>query len=383
MNRLQPAGTIVVAALSARLMAQASARDGFDVVALDLFGDADTRAAASRWMSLGDPASLAIDDSRALAALRELAGYGRVSGWVAGSGFEGRPGLLAEAAALLPLVGSPARAVRRVRDPAEFFGFLSSVGIYHPPVRLGALARTLPEDGKPWLVKDATGCGGWQVRHATPGDLAGLAGHHYLQQEACGVPMSATFIANGHEAVILGFNELTVRRFGTRPFVFCGAVGPVRLAAVAASQALEAVRALTAEFELRGLGSLDFMLEGDRVAVLEVNPRPPASMALYGDGLMAAHVQASLHGVLPAPRAWPDRVEGTEIVFARHGGRIDEAMARRLSAWPDAHDLPRAGTQLEAGDPLCSLSASGADAHSVRAALRHACETLLDTLETA
>jgi predicted ATP-grasp superfamily ATP-dependent carboligase len=106
-------------------------------------------------------------------------------------------------------------------------------------------------------------------------------------------------------------------------------------------------------------------------------------MALYGDGLMAAHVQASLHGVLPAPRAWPDRVEGTEIVFARHGGRIDEAMACRLSAWPDAHDLPRAGTQLEAGDPLCSLSAGGADAHSVRAALRHACETLLDTLETA
>lgn len=381
MNRAHPAGTIAVAALSARLMAEASARDGFDVVALDLFGDADTREASSHWMSLGEPATLAIDDARTLAALRELARRGDVSGWVAGSGFEGRPGLLAEAAELLPLVGTSASAVCRVRDPAEFFDFLASNGIHYPPVRLGTLARTLPDDGTRWLVKDATGCGGWQVWRATPRRLADMPAHHYLQQEAPGVPMSATFIANGRTAVILGFNELTVRRFGPRPFVFCGAVGPVTLPAPAAARALAAVRALTAGFELRGLCSLDFMRDGDQIAVLEVNPRPPASMALYGEGLMAAHVQACLHDELPAPRAWPGRVEGTEIVFARHSGLVDDAMARRLSAWPGSHDLPRAGTRLDAGDPLCSLSASGADSDAVRAALHQAREALLDTLE--
>jgi predicted ATP-grasp superfamily ATP-dependent carboligase len=381
LNRAQPAGTIAVAALSARLMAEASARDGFDVVALDLFGDADTREASSHWMSLGEPATLAIDETRTLTALRDLARRGDVSGWVAGSGFEGRPGLLAEASALLPLVGTAASAVCRVRDPAQFFDFLASRGTHYPPVRLGALARTLPDDGTRWLVKDAMGCGGWQVRRATPQRVAEMTAHHYLQQEAPGVPMSATFVANGRSAVILGFNEMTVRRFGTRPFVFCGAVGPVTLAERAASCAADAVCALTAEFELRGLCSLDFMLDGDEIAVLEVNPRPPASMALYGDGLMAAHVQACLHDTLPPPRALPDHVEGTEIVFARHGGLIDDAMARRLSAWTGSHDLPRAGTRFDAGDPLCSLSASGADGDAVRAALHQACEALLDTLE--
>ena len=382
MNPAHPAGTIAVAALSARMMAEASARDGFDVVALDLFGDADTREAASQWMSLGEPASLTIDDERTLSALRQLAKRGDVSGWVAGSGFESRPGLLAEAAALLPLVGTSAAAVCRVRDPVQFFGFLAPQGIHYPPVRLGALARTLPDDGTQWLVKDALGCGGWHVWRATPRRVAEMPAHHYLQQQAPGVPMSATFVANGHQAVILGFNELTVRHFGTRPFVFCGAVGPVTLPARAASRALAAVRALTAEFELRGLCSLDFMLDADEIAVLEVNPRPPASMALYGDGLMAAHVEACLHDALPAPRAEPDHVEGTEIVFARHDGLIDDTAARRLSTWPHAHDLPRAGTRLEAGDPLCSLSASGADAVEVRAALQQAREALLDTLET-
>lgn len=375
-------GVIAVAALSARLMAEAAVRDGFDVVALDLFGDADTRAAASQWIGLGEPASLEIDDALTLAALRELAQRGEVSGWVAGSGFEGRPRLLAEGAQLLPLIGTAVSAVCRVRDPALFFDHLASQGIRHPPVRLGALARTLPDDGARWLVKDAFGCGGWQVRRATPELLADLPAQHYLQQQAPGVPMSATFVANGRQAVILGFNELTVRRFGTRPFVFCGVVGPVALDPLAASRVQAAVRALTSAFELRGLCSLDFMRDGDEIAVLEVNPRPPASLALYGDGVMAAHVQACLHGVLPAPPAKRAQVGGTEIVFARHGGLVDAALAQRLAARPDTHDLPCAGTRFAAGDPLCSLSARGPDADAVRAALHQAREALLDTLET-
>ena len=40
-------------------------------------------------------------------------------------------------------------------------------------------------------------------------------------------------------------------------------------------------RLLAAVFRLRGLGSLDFLLDGDTVEVLELNPRPPASLALY------------------------------------------------------------------------------------------------------
>jgi len=373
---------IAVAALSARMMAEAAVRDGFDVVALDLFGDADTRRAASHWMSLGEPATLAIDDACTLSALRELARRGDVGGWVAGSGFEGRPRLLAEAAQLLPLLGTPVSAVCRVRDPGLFFGFLASQGIAHPAVRLGALSRTLPDDGTRWLAKDALGSGGWHVSRATPQRVADMPAQHYLQQEAPGVPMSATFVANGRRAVLLGFNEITVRRFGARPFVFCGVVGPVALGGRAAARALAAVDALTAGFELRGLCSLDFMRDGDDIAALEVNPRPPASLALYGDGVMAAHLKACRDGELPQPRVGPQRVEGIEIVFARHAGRVDDALARRLAAWPGAHDLPCAGTRHAAGDPLCSLGRSGADADAVRAALHQAREALLDTLDT-
>jgi predicted ATP-grasp superfamily ATP-dependent carboligase len=153
-----------------------------------------------------------------------------------------------------------------------------------------------------------------------------LDGHHYFQRELPGTPCSATFVANGTDAAVIGFNQMIVRRFGAWPFVFCGALGPVRLDPQVTAEVTAVVRALASEFSLRGLGSLDFMLDGESFGVLELNPRPPASIALYGRehfpaaprGVLAAHVRACIEGELPC---WPAHagnhlVRGIEIVYA-------------------------------------------------------------------
>ncbi len=272
--------------------------------------------------------------------------------------------------------------MRRVRDPATFFDFLDAHGIDHPPVRM-----TAPADAAGWLVKDAHACGGWHIRHAAlqPGasPVEALPSQHYFQREVPGTPMSATFIGNGNDARVLGFNRLIVRRLGTRPFVFCGVVGPVPLPDGVAARLTAAVRAIAAAFSLRGLGSLDFMLDGEAFAVLEVNPRPPASMALYGSrhfragphgaprAAMAAHVAACLKDELPqrAAQRGNDSVQGTEIVYAPRPLRIDELAARRLAERTDCHDLPSSAMHFACGDPICSVSAAGADAERVQALL--------------
>ncbi len=387
---------LAVAATSARMLAEAARDDGFGVVALDLFGDADTRRASSEWVGVGRTDTLRIDAELLLSALAALARRGGVVGWIAGAGFEGRPELLERGAALLPLIGTPAAAVRRVRDPQTFFGFLDAQGIAHPPVRTAP-----PAVAADWLAKDAHGCGGWHIRRATlpRPDAPPEPAHRYFQREAPGTPMSATFVANGSDARVLGFNQLIVRRFGARPYVFCGAVGPLPLPDDVPRRVTAAVRALAAEFALQGLGSLDFMLDGEAFGVLEVNPRPPASMALYGQrfapevaqqaprGLVAAHVSACLQGKLP-PRTPPggsdaggDAVRGTEIVFAPRPMQLDELAARRLAAHDACHDLPAGAVRFDAGDPICSVSASGATAEQVRALLARGREAVLLSLE--
>lgn len=367
-------------------MAEAAASDGFKVVALDLFGDTDTRRAASRWLPIGAPGSLQIDAVSVMAALRTLAQEGvdgePVLGWIAGSGFEGEPDLIEEGAAVLPLIGTAPAAVRRLRDPAAFFGFLSAHVMPFPQVLLQP-----PEDPAGWLMKDAHGCGGWHVRHAPWSMDEPPSPHHYFQREMAGLPMSATFIANGRDVHVLGFNEQSVRRFGTRPYVFCGAVGPVPLADELASRLTDIARALTVEFDLRGLCSLDFMRDGDTLGVLEINPRPPASMSLYRwpegtPGVMQAHLRACLHGELPSTPLPAQDIEGIEIVFARQAIELDAPAADRLAAWPGLRDVPAAGQRFDIDDPVCTLTASGTSAEQVRARLNEGRERLLQSLET-
>jgi predicted ATP-grasp superfamily ATP-dependent carboligase len=373
---------LAVAALSARALAEAVRRGGDEVIALDLFGDQDTLAASLQWLPIGDPARMRIEPARVLSALASLAERGDVSGWVVGGGFDGHAPLLEEGAALLPLIGTAPTDIERVRDPAAFFGALDRLGVAHPEVRW-----TPPEDRAGWLLKDARGSGGWHIHRGTHQTLAQVPPHHYFQREVRGSPMSATFIANGHGASVLGFNELIVHSLGGRPFVYAGVVGPVPMAGAAAAALGQALDELTAEFSLRGLGSLDFMWDGEVARVLEVNPRAPASLSLYDErvegGVMRAHVRACLHEESPRLIAPPSTgsVAGQQIAFARRALKIDPGVAARLASRPDVHDRPRGNIMLTEGDPVCTLSARGADASQVRARLHAAREDLLDELE--
>ncbi|MDY0748802.1 ATP-grasp domain-containing protein [Paucibacter sp. R3-3] len=334
---------IAVAGLSARLMAEAAARAGHEVVALDLFGDLDTRAAAVEWHGIGEPAELRIDGARLLDALQ---GSG-AQAWIAGSGFEAQPALLARAAALCPLLGTAPEDAARIREPALFFGLLTACDIEHP--RWGV---EVPRDGRPWLRKNAWACGGTHVERVAAGARQ-PSPHHYFQQEVAGPAMSATFEADGRCATVLGVNEMIL---APGSFAFRGVIGPVPVPPALTRKIDGIVQRLTESFRLRGPCSLDFIRTGEAsLSALEVNARPPASMALY-----------------PAN----GEVRGLETVFARRAGEITRSLAK-----PGVHDVPQPGTRYAAGDPVCSVSAAGPDAAAVRAKLAAAREALLDSLE--
>ena len=372
---------IAVAALSARWLAEAAAREGFEVIALDLFGDIDTRRAASQWRSIGSAATLRIEPSLLLDALADVARRGDVLGWLPGGGLEGDADLLARGAALLPLLGTAPEDVRRVRDPRIFFDVLDAHRIAHPPV---GFDRPAARDG--WLVKDMAGCGGWHI--ASAGSTSAMADRAwppsaYFQREVRGMPMSATFIANGRDAVVLGCNRMLMQRIDAHPFVFAGVIGPVPLDAPLAQRIDSAVRQLAAVFALRGVCSLDFMLDGEEFLALEINPRAPASMALYGErgGTVAAHVRACLHHELPTRVPDAAFVHGHRFVFAQAALHLGEAAAQQLGAWPGCHDLPAAGTTFARNDPVCSVSAQGANADEVEHRLAQQRDALLAALE--
>jgi len=295
--------------------------------------------------------------------------------------------LLSAAAAVLPLLGCSAEATAAVRDPQRFFSALDAYGMPHP-----AVAFRRPVDLNGWLSKDARACGGWHVRGARPDDADPPPPGRYWQRREPGQPMSMTLLAagrgQGQRAVVLGINAQTVRSVLGHPHVFAGVVGPVNLPGRLPTALLGMAERLVAHFDLTGLCGLDFLWHGDQIALLEINPRPPASAALYGlgGGLVNAHLAACLTGRLPqgadlaALRG--GLPTGLRHVFTHQPLALTDAHLARLAAHPDVHDRPAHPGPLAAGEPLCTLTARGDDVPAVVAALDRAATQLLNELET-
>jgi predicted ATP-grasp superfamily ATP-dependent carboligase len=352
-------GTVVVAGLSARPLAESARAAGWQAIALDLFGDADTRRASLRWHRIGDPQACVIDPALLRHALHRAAREPGIVGWVAGSGFERIPEALDLRIPGLPFWGMPSEAVQRVRDPATFFAALDRLGLAHPEV-----AFEPPRSDEDWLVKSAAGSGGWHIHRAGEG-VAGPGA--YWQRVQTGEPMSALFLADGSQARVVALNRLIVRPLGQLPYVYAGAIGPIRDDALA-QRIEQALVVLVPAFGLRGLASLDFIARGGSAWLLEINPRPSASMALHDrawpGGLLRAHVRA-VQGDLPAgPPAHGEGVGGCLTVFAGRSCRLGLALAAELAQSAHCHDLPVPGSWFGRGDPVCTVStvASRADA---------------------
>jgi predicted ATP-grasp superfamily ATP-dependent carboligase len=257
----------------------------------------------------------------------------------------------------------------------DLFG-LDRLGLAHPPVRFAP-----PGEAAGWLAKRAGGSGGWHIRAAD--QTHERHADTYYQRTQAGTPMSALVLADGRRAMLVALNRLLVHRHGTHPHVYCGAIGPV------ADPALQvrveyALERLVPAFELRGLASLDFVADAGVPWMLEINPRPSASMVLHTqawpDGLLHAHVSA-VRGRLPSSRpVHGAQVRGNRIVYADRACRIDIALADRLARCGHVHDVPAAEIRLQPGDPVCTVSAEGADPRSVGQALEARCAQVLDRL---
>lgn len=357
--------TVAVAGLSVRYLAEAAAQAGWRVIALDVFGDRDTRRPADAWYPIGRPGECAIDPLLLARGLADAATAGAVA-WVGGGGTEAEAALLDAGAAALPRLGMDTAAVEQLRSPKLFFATLDGLGLRHPEVAWQTPAR--PAD---WLLKRAGGSGGWHIR---PAGLHGpVPADGYFQRRLAGAAMSALCLADGREARLVALNRQTVRAMSASlPCVFAGVTGPVDEPALQ-SRVEAALQRLVPAFGLRGLLSLDFIAVDGEPWWLEVNPRPSSSMQLYADawpgGLLRAHAEA-LQGRLPVTA--PKRLagwRGVETLFAPQACRIDAALVVAFAADPALHDLPAEGTHFEAGQPVCSVSASAPDAASLALSL--------------
>jgi len=325
------------------MLADLARRD--DVIAFDLFGDLDLRAARV----VKRPSLTALVD----AAMEEAPGE-----VVYGASFENHPRLVERLAERHTLRGNPAATLRAVRDPFRLGAALGDLP--YPRTTVAA-----PSSGR-WLRKPLRGGGGIRVREWRGGALpAGT----FLQERIDGVPCSAAAVGDGTDAVVLGLTEQLVgeRAFGVRGFRWCGNLVPPRVP-VPRDQAQAICARMAAEFGLCGLFGVDFMWDGERLWTIEVNPRPTASL----EAIEAAYGMQVFDDA-PAVVDEPVRAAGKAILFA-----TEDVVVGDSEGWPErgVRDVPHPGERIAKGRPICTVVATAASPQAVLARLEEAAESL-------
>lgn len=344
---------------------------------LDLYDDLDTRAlalhsarcAAARG---GFSSRLLLQHARALAPAQ---GYGAL---VMGSGLEDRPHLRAALAQLAPVAGNASEVVVLAKDPDRFFPLLDHLGIAHP-----LTTRDRPAAPEGWLSKRAGAAGGAHVR---PAQAAATAAHdRYYQRFVAGVPHSVLFLADGARALCVGVQRLRVEPLSLRrPFAFGGAVTLPQPPAGLLRTLNSWIAKLTVALSLRGLNGLDFIDHPHGPQLLELNPRPTASLSLHDTrlrgGLLAAHLAAA-NGRLPGALTQARQARAQIILWTQR------ALCVPALDWPAwTSDRPALGERIAARRPLCSVAATAATpalAEQRALARRDALWRLLAAAETA
>src|SRR5262249_139185 len=148
-----------------------------------------------------------------------------------------------------------------------------------------------------------------------------IRGDMYVQEFIRGEPISAIFVCLDNECVLVGTTQQLVGETWLKAtgFHYCGSIGPLPDSSV--NQTWLRIGNVMREVGLRGVVGVDAILSGDRLYVVEVNPRYTASVEVLE---LAEHVTVlDVHASAFSKRTQPlrptvrqSRCVGKGIYFA-------------------------------------------------------------------
>ena len=353
--------SLVLVGINARPLAQSAVAAGFDVVAFDAFGHLDLPSRACCLSLAYDFGGLFPGDPNSWhTRLAQAVLSQRVSSLAYCGGFENLPDLVAEMSRDCELLGNSPDSLRAVRDPSRLREVVCSLGMETPQM-LPPGAQ--PEPGLRWLRKPLKSGMGHAIEpweSTVPDDP-----DYVVQRWVEGIPHSASFIANGHDAQVFAVTRQLSGdpNFGAHGFAYVGNL----LISNPDAGLLERLNVLdttlTQAFGLVGLNGIDFIVNGEQLSILEVNPRYSASMELAEEAeawpLLLWHTAGCRRQALPVlPERHDRNVFGKALVYARRDELLPDT-----TQWlaKGRRDVPPAGGPIHAGFPMCTVTAVGRD----------------------
>jgi len=373
---------VLVIGLDVVSLASSARKAGYQVYAVDYFGDQDLKDLCRKTRSIikqraGENCGLLNTNFSAEALLqltKDLLKNSEIEAALLSSGLEDSPEVLFELNDLVPIIGNPPDIIQKVRNKTHFFQELERLGIPHPETATAENfeeAREKSKDiGFPVVVKPSRGFGGAGVREARNAqelkqafrDAALFDNKVLIQERVSGTAASASLISSTDKAVVLTLNEqlLGMREVDQRePFGYCGNVVPLSVTAAITDACKSVVEKVVLHFGLVGSNGVDLVISEESVPyVIEVNPRFQGTLEcverVLRTNIVEAHVKACVQGTLPTILKKPSVFCVRLILFAPQ-----RSITPDLGAFEGVRDIPLPGVIIEESEPVCSIVVEG------------------------
>lgn len=331
---------ILIVANSGRMLAQFAKKAGYSPVVIDCFSDVDTQVVALECMKV---------DSLALEFLRSpvlfLLNKYPLSHFIYGSGFECYLDSLLFLQKNLCVLGNALDVFSVIQNKIVFFSHLEKLSIPYPKTSFNH-----SNFGSNGLFKPMQGEGGVGIEKST--EKKYIPESCYWQQYIDGIPMSVLFIANGIHNEIYGFHKQWLTTAGSDDFIFSGLISEPEINPELKVQVRLWVTKLVKNFSLKGINSLDFIVDKNECYVLELNARPSASMQLYQHDLFFEHIESVLSTTIE-PSDYQGGYHAYKVIFAK----TDTTIRSHIN-WPKGVvDIPVTDSIIHTDMPICSIVA--------------------------
>jgi uncharacterized protein len=358
---------VLIAAFSGRSLAQSARRAGYRPFVVDAFGDLDTCEAAEDVRVIGGAVESGFHTKPVIAALEGLSrsAGAKPLGLILGSGFEDKPRLVAALASHFRLLGSGADTVATCKDPRKFFAILDKLRVGHPETQTEP-----PSSPDGWISKRIGGSGGRHIRdciapcHAKPRRYfqKHLEGTRYSIGGLIDIPTSDDGRSDPYF-----MTRQWISPSVSHPYRFGGCVSQPECDPNLLRDLVNIASRVGDDLGLKGMASFDFIVCDRTPYLLEVNPRPGASIDVLDDetgNLFRAQMAAWANGQYwPAARTIP---KAMAILHADRG-----SLTLGETPWPDwSADRGAPGTFVPQGAPLATAFASATTADAAEALAR-------------
>ncbi|TFG28929.1 MAG: ATP-grasp domain-containing protein [Promethearchaeota archaeon] len=388
---VKKSNSVLIVGFNTRPLAYSLNRAGYEVYAVDFFGDLDLypnvrdciiiiKKLRAKYNTIKETYSEFLVNF----TIEMLQKYPSLENLIIGSGlddaFDQRKRILNEINKKqynIKNLNNDLEIITKARDILDIFEFLTSKGYRVPLTFSFDNFETYVKKFKfPFMMKKKTGAGGLNVYKIENEnefslfiklqEVKGLSSSEWLIQEYLeGIPVSCTTISNGKECEIVSINRQIIgEKFVNPPkeFMYCGNITPANLFKEDEKLISEISKTLANELHLKGINGFDFVLKDHYPYLMEINPRIPGSIRVsevaLKINLLDLHIKSfdisqweNVKNIIKNSK--PEGFATKLIMFAPKN--IYKDQIEKINLLRHVHDKPEQDRIISKEEPVCTV----------------------------